>query len=107
MILVQPFDTSSLVALTLDMTGAEKDGSGQPPALKPSKITQLKGDQFIKLGLVKGSIANTKKTITSCLKEIEKIKVSVENVAAKRKDLTADSFYVKSNIYSILNSKPL
>ena len=83
------------------MPGTEKDGPGQPPAPKPSKIAQLKGEQFTKLGLVKGSIANTKKTITNCLKEIGKIKVNVENVAAKRKDLNADSFYVKSNIYSV------
>ena len=84
------------------MPGTEKDSPGQPPAApKPSKIAQLKGEKFHKLGLVKGSIANTKKTITNCLKEIGKIKANVENVATKRKDLNADSFYVKSNIYSV------
>ena len=84
------------------MPGTEKDGPGQPPAApKPSRIAQLQGEKFEQLGLAKGSIANTKKTITNCLKEIGKIKEIVEKVATKRKDLNADSFYVKSNIYSV------
>ena len=68
------------------MPGTEKDGPGQPPAApKPSRIAQLQGEKFTRLGVVKGSIANTKKTITNCLKEISKIKEMVEKVAKKEK----------------------
>ena len=84
------------------MAGEEREHSpGKAPTPKESKIAQLQGEQFQKLGLVKGSISAIKRNITTTIKEIEKIKTNVENEAEKRKDLNPDSYFIKSNIYLI------
>ena len=51
--------------------------------------------------MVKGLIANKKKTITNTIKEIDKAKLNVENTVKKRKDLSAESFFVKGAVFAI------
>ena len=60
------------------MSTIEKEGPVQAPAPKTSIIATLEGDQFIRLGCVKGMITNKKKTITNTIKEKDKAKLNVE-----------------------------
>ena len=64
----------------------DKDGPVQPSqvvtaAPKTNKLPTLPGDQFVRFGLVKGSITNVKKTITNNMKEVEKFKSSLEKMS--------------------------
>ena len=85
------------------MAGDERDNSPDKaaPAPKDSKVAQLPGEQFQRLGLLKGSMSATKRDITTYTNQIKKTKTTVENEAEKRRDLNTESFFIKCHIYSI------